>query len=63
MTRVINKPGIYFAQIFVAVKIFRVSEKDGSKQTAKDINRVSVSFHLACDFSTAECLLAPYTGV
>jgi len=25
--------------IFVAVKIFRVSEKDGSKQTVKDINR------------------------
>jgi hypothetical protein len=54
---------MYFAQIFVAVKIFRVSEKDGLKLSVKEINRVRVSFHVTCNFSTTECLLAPYTGV
>jgi hypothetical protein len=41
---------IYFAQIFVAVKIFRVSTKEESKQTASDVNRVRTSFHVACNF-------------
>lgn len=41
---------IYFAQIFVAVKIFRVSTKEELMQTALDVNRVRTSFHVACNF-------------
>jgi len=52
-----------FAQIFVAVKIFRMSTKADSKQTIRDVNRVGTFFHVACNFLPAELLLAPYTGV